>query len=206
MLSRAAPFEEGKEPSSVINRTNQSKTSQLWLLRILVPFLALSVTFSVISIYTIRYFGINGAATTVKATFQPFYEEQRSLEQWIRPPLNLIHNMTDKELLWRASFVPRIKKYPFQRIPKIAFMFLTKGPLPLAPIWERFFKGHVELYSIYVHSLPSFQANFLPSSVFYRRQIPSQVSVFMLNFFFLEVTYSNINSAYVFISILIFAP
>ncbi|KAG6671940.1 hypothetical protein I3842_16G029800 [Carya illinoinensis] len=175
MQSRAVPFEEGKEPS-VINRTNQSKTSQLRLLRILVPFLALCVTFSVISIYTIRYFGINGVPTTVKSTFQPCYEEPRSLKQWIRPPLNLIHNMTDKELLWRASFVPRIKKYPFQRVPKIAFMFLTKGPLPLAPIWERFLKGHEELYSIYVHSLPSFQADFLPSSVFYRRQIPSQVS------------------------------
>lgn len=29
-----------------------------------------------------------------------------------------------------------------RRIPvkKVAFMFLTKGPLPFAPLWERFFK------------------------------------------------------------------
>jgi epsin len=84
--------------------------------------------------------------------------------------------MSDEELLWRASMVPRIKKYPFERTPKIAFMFLTIGPLPLAPLWERFFKGHKGLYSIYVHPLPSYRDNFPASSVFYRRQIPSQVA------------------------------
>ncbi|KAL7187722.1 hypothetical protein ACSBR1_037729 [Camellia fascicularis] len=55
-------------------------------------------------------------------------------------------------------------------------MFLTKGPLPLAPLWERFLKGHEGLYLIYIHSLPSFQVDFPSSSVFYRRQIPSQLS------------------------------
>ncbi|KAL9330701.1 hypothetical protein ACSQ67_000311 [Phaseolus vulgaris] len=84
--------------------------------------------------------------------------------------------MSDKELLWRASFVPRIKNYPYPRVPKIAFMFLTKGPMPLAPLWERFLKGHEKLFSIYIHSLPSYQPQFPPSSVFYGRQIPSQVS------------------------------
>ncbi|XP_040997441.1 glycosyltransferase BC10-like [Juglans microcarpa x Juglans regia] len=175
MQSRVVPLEEGEEPTP-INRTNQSKPSTLRPIRVLVLFLVLCIAVSIISIHTIRYFGINSVVTTAKSTFRPCYEEPRSLEQWITPPSNLMHNMTDKELLWRASLVPRIKKYPFQRVRKIAFMFLTKGPLPLAPIWERFLKGHEGFYSIYVHSLPSFQANFPPSSVFYRRQIPSQVS------------------------------
>lgn len=182
MQSRVVPLEEGEEVTP-INRTNQSKLSTLRPIRVLVLFLVLCIAFSIVSIHTIRYFGINSVVTTAKSsTFRPCYEEPRSLEQWITPPSNLMHNMTDTELLWRASLVPRIKKYPFQRVRKIAFMFLTKGPLPLAPIWERFLKGHEGFYSIYVHSLPSFQANFPPSSVFYRRQIPSQVSIFMLNF------------------------
>ncbi|KAG6665179.1 hypothetical protein I3843_02G121300 [Carya illinoinensis] len=84
--------------------------------------------------------------------------------------------MNDTQLLWLASSVPRIHTYPFKRVPKIAFMFLTKGPLPMSPLWERFFKGNEGLYSIYVHSLPSYNANFTTSSVFYRRQIPSQVA------------------------------
>ncbi|XP_039026125.1 glycosyltransferase BC10-like [Hibiscus syriacus] len=86
-----------------------------------------------------------------------------------------MHDMNDTELLWRASFVPRIKEYPFRRVPKIAFMFLSKGPLPMAPLWDRFFKEHEGLYSIYVHALPSYTGGYPTSSVFFRRQIPSQI-------------------------------
>ena len=88
----------------------------------------------------------------------------------------LEHSMTDEELLWRASFAPGVRRYPFRRVPKVAFMFLTRGPLPLAPLWELFFRGNEGMYSIYVHALPSYRANFTSESVFYRRQIPSKVS------------------------------
>lgn len=80
------------------------------------------------------------------------------------------HRMSDEELFWRASMVPRVEEYPFQRVPKVAFLFLTRGPLPLAPLWERFFRGHEGLYSIYVHALPGYhRRSFLEG-----RQIPSQ--------------------------------
>lgn len=175
MQSRVTSLEEGKEPT-VVNRTSQSKTLPLKVLQLLVPILALCVAFSIISMYTIRHFGIRSVVTTVTSTLQPCHDEPITLEQWIRPPSNLIHAMTDEELLWRASFAPQIKQYPFRRVPKIAFMFLTKGPLPLAPLWERFLEGHEGLYSIYIHPLPSFEADFPPSSVFHRRQIPSKVA------------------------------
>lgn len=177
MQSRVGASEEGKE------RSNQTKTLTQRSLRLLVVFVALCVVFSIISIYSIKHFGIESVVTTMSSSFQPCYEEPVSLEKWVRPPLNLIHNMSDKELLWRASLVPKIKNYPFHRVPKIAFMFLTKGPLPLAPLWERFLKGHEKFYSIYVHSLPSYQAQFPTSSVFYKRQIPSQVWNFILFIF-----------------------
>lgn len=167
-------MEEGKE-TVVSSRTNQTKALPLRLLQLLVLFLALCVAFTVISVYSIKHFGIQSFVTNINTSFQPCYEEPSGLEKYIKPPSNLLHNMTDEELLWRSSFLPRIKKYPFRRVPKIAFMFLTKGPLPLAPLWERFLKGHEGYYSIYVHSLPSFEAKFPPSSVFYNRQIPSQV-------------------------------
>lgn len=178
MQSRVGPMEEGKDPT-VTARTTQSRVFPQRLLQFLAAFLLLCICFSVISIYMIRYFGVNNAVAVATAlpSFQPcVVEEPTSLEQWIKPPSNLLHKMTDKELLWRASFTSRVKKYPFERVPKIAFMFLTKGPLPLAPLWERFLKGHEGLYSIYIHSLPSFQVDFPSSSVFYRRQIPSQLS------------------------------
>ncbi|XP_007012231.2 PREDICTED: uncharacterized protein LOC18588028 [Theobroma cacao] len=174
-VGSAGSLDEVKDPV-VTTRTSQSKTLPLRLLQLFGLFLALCIAFSIVSIYTIRRFGIYSVVTTVKSNFVPCVEEPNSLNRWIKPPSNLLHTMNDKELLWRASFVPRIKKYPFNRLPKIAFMFLTKGPLPLSPLWERFLKGHEGLYSIYIHSLPSYNAEFPPSSVFYGRQIPSQVS------------------------------
>ncbi|KAG6534949.1 glycosyltransferase BC10-like [Zingiber officinale] len=89
-------------------------------------------------------------------------------------PTNLAHNMSDDELFWRASLVPKMKEYPFQRVPKVAFMFMTRGPLPFAPLWERFFKDHKGLFSIYVHALPDFRLNVPETSVFFGRQIPSE--------------------------------
>lgn len=88
------------------------------------------------------------------------------------------HGMEDEELLWRASMVPHRGVAPFARTrtQKIAFMFLTAGPLPLASLWEEFFHGHEGLHSIYVHSHPNHQPEFSSDSPFYGRSIPSQVS------------------------------
>lgn len=90
-------------------------------------------------------------------------------------PKELNHNLSDEELLWRASMVPKVVEYPFKRVPKVAFMFLTRGPLPLLPLWERFFKGYEQYYSIYVHTIPGFVLEVSPDSVFFGRQIPSKV-------------------------------
>ncbi|KAL8474822.1 hypothetical protein ACS0TY_031304 [Phlomoides rotata] len=89
-------------------------------------------------------------------------------------PSNLMHDMTDEELLWRASMMPRVQQHPFIRIPKVAFMFLAKTNLPLAPLWELFFRGHQGKYSIYVHSQPFWNGSFPPGSVFHGRSIPSK--------------------------------
>ncbi|RLN24841.1 uncharacterized protein C2845_PM07G03270 [Panicum miliaceum] len=57
----------------------------------------------------------------------------------------------------------------------VAFLFLARGDLPLRPLWERFFAGHEGLYSIYVHTAPSYTGSPPEDSVFYGRTIPSQV-------------------------------
>ncbi|KAI3454120.1 hypothetical protein Pfo_010783 [Paulownia fortunei] len=176
MQSKVVHMEDGKDPM-MLSRAGQTRVLPQRLLRLLVLFLVLCFTFTVVSIHMIRYFGVYSAVTAVQPSLLPCNgEEMRNLDQWIKPPSNLMHNMSDKELLWRASSMPRVKSYPFNNAPKIAFLFLTKGLLPLAPLWERFFKGHEGRYSIYIHSLPSFQADFPPPSVFHKRQIPSQIS------------------------------
>lgn len=108
------------------------------------------------------------------------------LRDWIAPK-ELQHSMCDEELFWRASMVPHIVKYPYNRTPKVAFMFLTKGKLPLAPLWERFFKGHEGLYSIYLHTSPEYALGPPKSSVFYKRRIPSQVGHSFVAFSFLSL-------------------
>ncbi|XP_010265352.1 PREDICTED: uncharacterized protein LOC104603102, partial [Nelumbo nucifera] len=87
---------------------------------------------------------------------------------------SLMHGMDDEELFWRASMVPRIPVFPYSLTPRVAFMFLTKGHLPLAPLWEKFFKGHQGFYNIYVHPHPDFVDSTPEDSVFYRRRIPSK--------------------------------
>ncbi|XP_007036567.2 PREDICTED: uncharacterized protein LOC18604152 [Theobroma cacao] len=97
-----------------------------------------------------------------------------TIEEFFQPPEITMHDMKDKELFWRASMAPKIQEYPIERVPKLAFLFLTRGKVLLAPIWEKFFQGHQGLYSIYVHSSPSFNETVLQGSVFYGRQIPSK--------------------------------
>ncbi|PSS07375.1 Choline monooxygenase [Actinidia chinensis var. chinensis] len=177
MKARLVALEEGKDPSpTTIIRTNQARVLPLRILQYLLTFLGVGIVFSILCMFMIRYFGVHNVVPVTHSIVHPCYGDQSSLESWIRPPSTLVHTMNDTELFWRASFVPRIEEYPFERTPKIAFMFLTRGPLPMAPLWERFFKGNEGLYSIYIHSLPNYQANFSLSSAFYRRQIPSQVA------------------------------
>lgn len=87
----------------------------------------------------------------------------------------LLHDMNDEELLRKASMMVPARIEELGVNPKVAFMFLTKGPLPLAPLWEKFFRGHQQLYSIYVHAHPSFNDTLPQTSVFYGRRIPSKV-------------------------------
>lgn len=179
MHSRLVVMEDGKDFGTVV-RINQTRYPTMRFLQLFLMFIVLGLGVSIISMNTIRYFGVRNAAPVVSSVsmVQPRLEEPsgNGIDSWIKPPSDLLHSMSDEELLWRASFVPQVKEYPFKRVRKIAFMFLTKGPLPMAPLWQRFFKGHEGLYSIYVHTAPSYIADFPPSSVFYRRQIPSQVA------------------------------
>ncbi|KAK3029971.1 hypothetical protein RJ639_038776 [Escallonia herrerae] len=101
-------------------------------------------------------------------------EDCLSMESFLRPKYAM-HGMSDEELFWRASMVPQMAEYPYKKVPKVAFMFLTRGPLPLMPLWERFFHGQSEKqFSIYVHALPGYELNVTNTSVFHRRQISSK--------------------------------
>lgn len=109
------------------------------------------------------------------------YDNSSSADKWkyLIGPKDLWHSMTDEELLWKASMVPQISEYPYNRTPKVAFLFLSRGRLPLGPLWEMFFKGHENLFSIYLHTSPDFNSEPPQSSVFYKRRVPSKVSLLL---------------------------
>ena len=54
---------------------------------------------------------------------------------------------------------------------KIAFLFLTRGPMPLELIWEEFFEwsGHPEHYSIYIHPHENFA--YTEDSIFHGKEV-----------------------------------
>lgn len=189
-------MEEGVKdnaPSTPKSRlTNQSKALlSMRLLQILLLFFVLTLGISVVSIHMIKFLRIQHFAPVVPTTLISMNgHDTLTLESFIRPPSNVWHTMNDTELLWRASMEPQRNGYPFKRVPKLAFMFLTKGPLPFAPLWELFFKGHEGLYSIYVHPLPNYKSDFSKSSVFYRRYIPSQVLSLMFQTKLLQLHFS----------------
>jgi hypothetical protein len=80
--------------------------------------------------------------------------------------------------------VPKAEEFPFQRVPKVAFLFMARGPIPFAPLWDKFFRDHQGLYSVYVHTVPDYKLNVSKNSAFYGRQIPSEVLPFADTLFF----------------------
>jgi hypothetical protein len=102
----------------------------------------------------------------------------------------LFHNMEDEELMYKASMMKTTTTTAaataaeahtgtmLQEEAKIAFLFLTRGALPLRALWDAYFEGHEGRYSIYVHAHPNFleDPTISSSSVFFRRYIPSKVN------------------------------
>lgn len=150
-----------------------------------VPYILLftaGITAGVFFTFYLSNFSISLNLTQIpSSSFLPVTGGRVGLEEYLKPP-EVMHDMEDEELLWRASMAAGIKKFPFRRVPKIAFMFLTKGPVYLAPLWEEFFKGNEGLYSVYVHSDPSYNHSFPESPVFHGRRIPSKVSILTINY------------------------
>jgi hypothetical protein len=58
---------------------------------------------------------------------------------------------------------------------KIAFLFLTRGALPLEDIWREFFrwKGNTSLYTVYAH--PHHGYKYPPTSFFHGKEVRSDV-------------------------------
>ncbi|KAF3447627.1 hypothetical protein FNV43_RR12814 [Rhamnella rubrinervis] len=69
------------------------------------------------------------------------------------PRLVNLRPLTDDEIASDVVIKEILKTPPVQtRTPKIAFMFLTPGSLPFEKLWEKFFYGHEDRFTVYVHA------------------------------------------------------
>ncbi|KAE8689347.1 Core-2/I-branching beta-1,6-N-acetylglucosaminyltransferase family protein isoform 2 [Hibiscus syriacus] len=70
-------------------------------------------------------------------------------------------------------------RHRFTGNPKIAFLFIARNRLPLDMIWDAFFKGEENRFSIYVHSRPGFLLNrgTTRSAIFLNRQVNDSIQV-----------------------------
>jgi len=84
--------------------------------------------------------------------------------------------LTDEEMVSRVMAQDILSKRPRKYAkPKIAFLFLTAGPLPFEQVWEKFFEGHAGYYSIYVHASKRAELHSVwNSSIFIDREIRSK--------------------------------
>lgn len=80
---------------------------------------------------------------------------------------------TDQELL-RHAFHQAIEGPVSPGLPRIAFLFIVRGPIPLEPVWRRYLQGHEELWSLYVHPSDPVDYKFPPGSFFEGKEIPSK--------------------------------
>ncbi|KAM0973776.1 hypothetical protein ACFX2I_016940 [Malus domestica] len=70
-----------------------------------------------------------------------------------RTPPGPARELTDDETASEVVVREILKTPPLQsKNPKIAFMFLTPGTLPFEELWENFFQGHEDKFTVYVHA------------------------------------------------------
>lgn len=61
--------------------------------------------------------------------------------------------LTDDEIYSQVVIREILRTPPVSsKNAKIAFMFLTPGSLPFEKLWEKFFQGHEDRFSVYVHA------------------------------------------------------
>ncbi|KAJ4875058.1 hypothetical protein Rs2_40076 [Raphanus sativus] len=125
-----------------------------------------------------QLFRLSFPSPSLSPQLQPQPEKNVLVKETVVPEperVVIMHNMTaEGELMRRASKVQETPSTVKRK--KVAFMFLTRGKLPLAKLWERFFDGHQGLFSVYIHTSDlSYVDDCIPeTSPFYRRRIPSK--------------------------------
>ncbi|XVF48153.1 hypothetical protein PTKIN_Ptkin03bG0168400 [Pterospermum kingtungense] len=70
-----------------------------------------------------------------------------------QPPTFPTRELSDDETISHVVIKEILKTpTPVSKNPKIAFLFLTPGTLPFEALWAKFFHGHEDRFSVFVHA------------------------------------------------------
>ncbi|GAB2250848.1 hypothetical protein Droror1_Dr00017098 [Drosera rotundifolia] len=76
----------------------------------------------------------------------------RGCSNYVDIPSTPSRALTDDEI-YSHVVIKEVLKSPLQsKNPKIAFLFLTPGTLSFERLWHKFFEGHEDRFSVYVHA------------------------------------------------------
>ncbi|CAK9172540.1 unnamed protein product [Ilex paraguariensis] len=74
-----------------------------------------------------------------------------AFSNWLPPAP--VREFTDEEISSRVVIREILNTPPVvPKNPKIAFMFLSPGSLPFEKLWDKFFQGNEDRFSVYVHA------------------------------------------------------
>ncbi|KAG9449814.1 hypothetical protein H6P81_009779 [Aristolochia fimbriata] len=116
---------------------------------------------------------------------QKSLQKQKSFKPWKgRFYMIIMLTFCFGSLILMQTQYSRLKMFPLAshrhtQVPKIAFLFIARNRIPLDVVWDSFFKGHEDQFSIYVHSRPGFLLNkaTTKSAYFYDRQLNDSIQV-----------------------------
>ena len=99
----------------------------------------------------------------------------------LKSPICIISNPNCMQGSSPSLQSPRdLQPLPAGRLPKVALLFLTRGPMPLEPIWKQFlapfntkWSTWEDFFSIYIHPAPGF--SYPSSSLFSGHVVPNPV-------------------------------
>uniref|UniRef100_A0A5B6Z314 Core-2/I-branching beta-1,6-N-acetylglucosaminyltransferase family protein n=1 Tax=Davidia involucrata TaxID=16924 RepID=A0A5B6Z314_DAVIN len=75
----------------------------------------------------------------------------KAFSNWLPPAP--AREFTDEEIASRVVIRDILNTQSIQsKNPKIAFLFLSPGSLPFEKLWDKFFQGHEDKFSVYVHA------------------------------------------------------
>eukprot|EP00257_Ricinus_communis_P009367 XP_002527972.2 uncharacterized protein LOC8282072 [Ricinus communis] len=107
----------------------------------------------ILTVFLVSIFLIGASVFRPRSSAACYFFPSSTCNFYQKPQFVPSRELSDDETVAQVV-IREILKMPHiqSNNPKIAFMFLTPGSLPFERLWEKFFYGHEDRFSVYVHA------------------------------------------------------